>query len=100
MWRKSAKPNSPLRGRNGDTSEANRPDRVADGVADAVAAEFTSGLNSIHPQEPSPAPGPAAIAAPEPVDPTTIASIVDSMLAELRPRLVEEIAKKMGKDRK
>jgi CheY-like chemotaxis protein len=31
---------------------------------------------------------------------TTIASIVDSMLAELRPKLVEEIAKKMNSEKK
>ena len=36
----------------------------------------------------------AASDAPE--ESTAIASIVDNMLAELRPKLVEEIAKKMG----
>ena len=36
----------------------------------------------------------------EPADPASIASIVDSMLAELRPKLVEEIARKMGQEKK
>ena len=31
---------------------------------------------------------------------TAIASIVDTMLAELRPKLVEEIAKKMSSEKK
>jgi hypothetical protein len=35
-----------------------------------------------------------------PGESTTIASIVDSMLAELRPKLVEEIAKKMNLEKK
>lgn len=33
-------------------------------------------------------------------NPTNIANIVDSVLAELKPKLVEEIAKKLGKDKK
>jgi len=33
-------------------------------------------------------------------DPKAIASIVDSVLAELRPRIVEEIAKKLADSRK
>jgi hypothetical protein len=33
-----------------------------------------------------------------PGESTAIASIVDSMLAELRPKLVEEIAKKMNSE--
>ena len=35
-----------------------------------------------------------------PAESTAIASIVDSMLAELRPKLVEEIAKKMNSEKK
>jgi len=35
-----------------------------------------------------------------PGESTTIASIVDTMLAELRPKLVEEIAKKMNSEKK
>ncbi len=42
----------------------------------------------------------SAPAEPGSSEPGAIASIVDSMLAELRPKLVEEIAKKMGKERK
>lgn len=37
---------------------------------------------------------------PSAADPTAIASIVDSVLAELRPRIVEEIAKKLSADPK
>jgi CheY-like chemotaxis protein len=37
---------------------------------------------------------------PSAADPTAIASIVDSVLAELRPRIVEEIAKKLATDTK
>ena len=33
-------------------------------------------------------------------NPTAIASIVDSVLAELKPKLVEEIAKKLGDEKK
>lgn len=32
-----------------------------------------------------------------PSDPTEIASIVDSVLADLRPKIVEEISRKLGK---
>jgi CheY-like chemotaxis protein len=45
----------------------------------------------------------AEVEAPEsdaPEESTAIASIVDSMLAELRPKLVEEIAKKMNSEKK
>jgi hypothetical protein len=41
-----------------------------------------------------------AVASDSSVESTTIASIVDSMLAELRPKLVEEIAKKMNSEKK
>jgi len=43
---------------------------------------------------------PAAASAPAlaPTDPKAIASIVDSVLAELRPKIVEEIAKKLAGD--
>ena len=41
-----------------------------------------------------------AAAAEAPGESTAIASIVDTMLAELRPKLVEEIAKKMNSEKK
>ena len=41
-----------------------------------------------------------ATASDAPGESTAIASIVDSMLAELRPKLVEEIAKKMNSEKK
>ena len=41
-----------------------------------------------------------AATAEAPGESTAIASIVDTMLAELRPKLVEEIAKKMSSEKK
>jgi twitching motility two-component system response regulator PilH len=48
--------------------------------------------------EPQAAPDTPASAPPS--NPTAIANIVDSVLAELKPKLVEEIAKKLGKEKK
>lgn len=47
-------------------------------------------------------PEPAVVSpSPEPAsDPKAIASIVDSVLAELRPKIVEEIARKLSADPK
>jgi CheY-like chemotaxis protein len=52
--------------------------------------------------EPAPAVEAAerAITAPAATDPKAIASIVDSVLAELRPRIVEEIARKLADSKK
>ena len=57
-----------------------------------------------------PEPAPAAMAAAAsagatsstapPADPRAIANIVDSVLAELRPKIVEEIAKKLADPKK
>jgi twitching motility two-component system response regulator PilH len=74
-------------------------------VAEAPAAEAST------PQEEAPAPADPAEAEAEtaeveaapseaPGESTAIASIVDTMLAELRPKLVEEIAKKMNSEKK
>ena len=41
-----------------------------------------------------------AVSSEAPGESTAIASIVDTMLAELRPKLVEEIAKKMSSEKK
>jgi len=82
-------------------------------VAEAPAAE-ASAPESVPQEEPSaPAPLAEQIAETEPETPeveaapaeapgesTAIASIVDTMLAELRPKLVEEIAKKMSSEKK
>ncbi len=83
-------------------------------VAEAPAAE-TSAPQSVSQQEEPSAPAPVAEqvaeadaetteveAAPAeaPGESTAIASIVDTMLAELRPKLVEEIAKKMNSEKK
>jgi CheY-like chemotaxis protein len=74
-------------------------------VAEAPAAEAST------PQEKAPAPADPAEAEAEtaeveaapseaPGESTAIASIVDTMLAELRPKLVEEIARKMNSEKK
>jgi CheY-like chemotaxis protein len=90
-------------------------------IADAAAAEF----NQIQRENPSPAMSDPVVSEPvvsepavlekdevaaEPAndgsasassaDSTAIASIVDSVLAELKPKLVEEIAKKMRNEKK
>jgi len=74
-------------------------------VAEAPAAETrTAQEEATAPAEPAEAEAETAEAeaAPReaPGESTAIASIVDSMLAELRPKLVEEIAKKMNSEKK
>ncbi len=69
-------------------------------VADAAAA----GYKDIHPPAavvPEASDGPSAeeVTATA-ADPAAIASIVDSVLAELKPKLVAEIARKLGKEKK
>jgi CheY-like chemotaxis protein len=61
-------------------------------IADVAAAELenteldsATASDEAHPEKPS--------------NPTAIASIVDSVLAELKPKLVEEIAKKLGDEK-
>jgi len=77
----------------------------------AAGAEARAELDSKQEEAATPAQAVSADAAPEPVEAeevageapeesTAIASIVDSMLAELRPKLVEEIAKKMNSEKK
>jgi CheY-like chemotaxis protein len=63
-----------------------------------LAAEPASGFKNI--QRPEPAQPASRTTSSEPADAASIASIVDSMLAELRPKLVEEIARKMGQEKK
>jgi CheY-like chemotaxis protein len=75
-----------------------------------AAAEAFAELNSRHEPATVPAEAPSAevaapveveaVAADAPEESSAIASIVDTMLAELRPKLVEEIAKKMNSERK
>jgi CheY-like chemotaxis protein len=74
------------------------------------AAEASAGLNSRREEPVLPVqPASADLAEPAEVEAdavdtreesTAIASIVDTMLAELRPKLVEEIAKKMNSEKK
>jgi CheY-like chemotaxis protein len=79
---------------------------LASQIADAAAAEFKETQR----EEPPAAVSKEAKVAVEPAsdgsssmpsaDSTAIASIVDSVLAELKPKLVEEIAKKMSQEKK
>ena len=62
-------------------------------VADVAAAEIAETAQSQEPALEPKAPLAEASATP---DSAAIASIVDSVLADLRPRLVAEIAKKMS----
>jgi len=74
------------------------------------AADASAGLNSSREEPALPVqPASADLAEPAeveaaaedtPEESTAIASIVDTMLAELRPKLVEEIAKKMNSEKK
>ena len=60
---------------------------VAAGIQEAAAMAVAAGAEK-HSDEPSAAPG---------SDADGIASIVDSVLADLRPKIFEEITRKMGK---
>ncbi len=60
----------------------------------------TSGFKDIRKEDPSPAQPEAEAASAAASDSTEISSIVDNMLAELKPKLMEEIAKKMGNEKK
>jgi epidermal growth factor receptor substrate 15 len=77
----------------------------------AATADAPAELNSNHEEAAAPAQSASAevvaesvevegAASDAPEESTAIASIVDSMLAELRPKLVEEIAKKMNSEKK
>ncbi len=74
------------------------PSLASPAAESTLAAEPASGFKDI--QRPAPAQPASHATSSEPADPASIASIVDSMLAELRPKLVEEIARKMGQDKK
>jgi CheY-like chemotaxis protein len=75
---------------------------VTEQITEAAAAT----LNSILPSQPSSDNLPDtkieihAEEATKPSNPTAIASIVDSVLAELKPRLMEEIARKLSNEKK
>jgi CheY-like chemotaxis protein len=58
-------------------------------IADVAAA----GIKEAQPEQ-------SSAAAQSEENPAAIANIVDSVLAELKPKLMEEIAKKLGKDKK
>ena len=72
-------------------------------VAEGAAAELSEAqVTEVRREEPAatePEPQPEVSTSPAD-EASAISSIVDNMLAELKPRLMEEIAKKMGKERK
>ena len=71
-------------------------------VSEAPASEATIAQEVAPPEVEAETDTTEVEAAPSeaPGESTTIASIVDTMLAELRPKLVEEIAKKMNSEKK
>ena len=79
--------------------------QVRDSVANPeftaqIAEVAAAGLAESEPPEPAPVQESAAPSEANPPEETgAIASIVDSVLAELKPRLMEEIAKKIKKDK-
>ena len=80
-WRKIRESGGPKTPQTAETSADERDESVPQEAAMAVAAGAES-----QPEEPA-----NFDADPE------IASIVDSVLADMRPRIVEEIARKLGK---
>lgn len=78
---------------------------IRDSIAGAAAkpAPSKEDFQETEVVKPEPADTPAAEKAsssPAATDPTAIASIVDSVLAELRPKIVEEIARKLADPKK
>jgi CheY-like chemotaxis protein len=71
-------------------------------ITSQVAAAAASGFKDIQPQSPpmSPPEAEASTTAVAGTDSASIASIVDSVLSQLRPKLVEEIAKKLSEKNK
>jgi hypothetical protein len=80
---------------------------IRDSIAGAAAkpAPAKEDFHEPAPAQPEPETTAAPIAAsekpsPAATDPNAIASIVESVLAELRPKLVEEIARKIADSKK
>ncbi|HEY1800140.1 MAG TPA: response regulator [Terriglobales bacterium] len=71
-------------------------------VTEQISEAAVASLNSMVPSQSSSdtKADVEAIEATQPSNPTAIASIVDSVLAELKPRLMEEIAKKIANEKK
>jgi len=72
---------------------------IRDSIAGA-AAKPAAAKEEIHEVEPSPSPATAEAPGAGAADPKAIANIVDSVLAELGPKIVEEIAKKLADPKK
>ena len=70
---------------NGESAKEYRPDDQGSTPAETAAMAVAAGAEK-SPEEGAPG-----------ADPNAIANIVDSVLADLRPKIVEEIAKKLGK---
>jgi CheY-like chemotaxis protein len=66
----------------------------------AVAKEEIREIESVKPEVESVAAAPESTPTSGAADPRAIANIVDSVLAELRPKIVEEIAKKLADPKK
>ena len=78
-------------------------DSIATGAAKPAPAMEREEVRAAEPQSSEPEPPASnapAVRAQSASDPKAIASIVDSVLAELRPRIVEEIAKKLADTKK
>lgn len=78
-------------------------DSIASGAPKAAPAKEKEEVRPVEPEKVEAAAPPVAVAevpAPSASDPRSIASIVDSVLAELRPKIVEEIAKKLADSKK
>ena len=79
---------------------------IRDSIAGAAAKPAPSKEHFQEPETAKPEPEAAMPAAPErqgsmgATDPTAIANIVESVLAELRPKIVEEIARKLSDPKK
>jgi CheY-like chemotaxis protein len=69
-------------------------------ITEAAAAATLKESQKAQPAAPATESASDATNAPPPGNPTAIANIVDSVLAELKPKLMEEIARSLGKDKK
>jgi hypothetical protein len=77
-------------------------DSIASGAARPAPAKENEQVRSVEldPIEAQPVAAAPETRVPATSDPKAIASIVDSVLAELRPRIVEEIARKLADPKK
>jgi CheY-like chemotaxis protein len=79
---------------NSDAEREAKTFEVRPPAAEPAAMAVAAGAESA-PEDHSASP-----AAPSAVDPSAVASIVDSMLAEMRPKIMEEITRKLAAEKK